>query len=337
MRAGRYFRRSAGFVLPVTVVMLALVSVGIVLMSHRSDETRALVIAARDEQRAMLAVEQTRAEALFLSSVLHRRGDSLGTIHLDGRFYRSESGALVRYQDAGSLFNLRRARRDELVQLLNAVGFTNATQIDELADRLLDYTDTDDLQHINGAERPDYLQAKLPAPRNERLAAPTELQRLLGWRELPEVPRRALLAQIYVGPQRTVNRYTVTAPVLAAVSGLDPAAASELVAQRLPGMPLRIESVLAMTGGSYLAEGRYITVPSSTLLVTICVPGMAWCQHMAVTSSGESPHGPWHVDYSYRMTRDVALPAAKDVEALPNQLPDKPPPPLYSPFSNSLP
>jgi len=330
-------KRQQGFVLPVTVIMLALVSVGIALMSHRSDETRALVIEAREEQKAIQQVDSARAEALYLSSALHRRGDSLGTIKLDGRFYRTESGALVSYQDGGALFNLRRARRDELVRLMLAVGFTDGTQIDQLADRLLDYTDTDDLQRLNGAESPDYLAAKLPAPRNERLATASELERLLGWKDLPEAPRQALLDQVYVGPQRTVNRYTVTAPVLAAISGLDPAAAQAAIDQRMAGTPLRIESVLAQTGGSYLAEGRYIIVPSSTLLLRICVPGRAWCQHLGLTSTGDSRNGPWHVDYSYRLSRSKPLPAVKELEALPNLLPDKPPPPLYSPLANTLP
>ncbi|WP_269631613.1 general secretion pathway protein GspK [Pelomonas sp. BJYL3] len=330
-------KQDQGFVLPVTVIMLALVSVGIALMSHRSDETRALVIEAREEQKAVQLVERTRAEALYLSSALYRRLDSLGTIKLDGRFYRTEDGVMVSYQDGGSLFNLRRARRDELLHLFQAVGFTDGLQMDQLADRLLDYTDTDDLQHINGAERPDYQQARMPVPRNERLATPSELQRLLGWKDLPEGPRQALLDHVYIGPQRTVNRYTVTAPVLSAISGMDPAAAQQLVDQRIPGTPVRIESAISQTGGSYLAEGRYIIVPSSTLLVRICVPGRAWCQHLSMTSTGESPNGPWHADYGYRLPRTKDLPPAKDVEALPNQLPDKPPPPLYSPFANSLP
>ena len=84
--------------------------------------------------------------------------------------------------------------------------------------------------------------------------------------------------------------------------------------------------------GSYLAEGRYITVPSIGLLIKMCPPKVAWCQHLAVTSSGESAHGPWHVDYSYRLPRTQALPDMRRIESLPDQLPDKAPPPLYSPF-----
>ena len=99
--------RSAGrgFVLPVTVMLLALISVGVALMSHRSDQIRALVTASRDEQQAAAAAGDALAQALFLGSTLIRRGSRLGDIEIDGRWYRRPDGSYVSYQDAAGLFN----------------------------------------------------------------------------------------------------------------------------------------------------------------------------------------------------------------------------------------
>lgn len=326
---------SRGFVLPITVLILALVSVGLALMSHRSEDMRRLVLAAQDERDAAAMVEDAGAEALFLSSALYRRQDRLGSIRLDGRVYRSASGALVSYTDAGALLSLRRVPRQELYGLLRALGLTDLRQIERLTDVLLDYIDKDDLLQLNGAEAPEYALAKLPPPRNERLLSPTELRRLIAWRDLPPDFWERLLEHVHVGAQRTVNRHTVKGPVLAAISGLEPSVAADLVAARQPGTMLSIESLPSIAAGSYLAEGRYINVPSISLLLKICPPMVAWCQHMALTTSGESAHAPWHIDYSYRLPRTKALPKMSTIEALPDQLPDKPPPPLYSPFGQN--
>ncbi len=325
-------RPSKGFILPITVMILALVSVGLSLMAQRSEDLRTLIISAQAEKDAAAMVSDATAEALFLSSAMYRRKDSLDRIHLDGRFYRSSSGALVSYKDAGALLSLRRVTREEIQGLLLALGLHNNSQRERLADVLLDYTDADDLLQLNGAESAEYVAAKLPPPRNGRLLTPTELKRLLGWRDLPEEFWSRLLDHVHVGSQRTLNRHTVDGPVLSAASGLEPTVAAALVGARQPGTMLGIESLPTVVNGSYLAAGRYISVPSITLLLKICPPNVSWCQHLAVTTSGESAHAPWHIDYSYRLQRTRDLPEINTVEALPDQLPDTPPPPLYSPF-----
>jgi type II secretory pathway component PulK len=324
-------RQRRGFILPVTVIILALVSVGLTMMAHRSDDLRRLVNTISAEDEAARQVSDAEAEALYLSSVLYRRTDTLGSIRLDGREYLSRSGAVVSYTDAGALLSLRRASLSEISRLLAAVGVTDSAQIDTLTDVLLDYMDKDDLPRLNGAESGEYAAAGLPPPRNERLLTPSELRRLLGWRDLPQDVWDRLLASVHVGSQRTVNRYTVKAAPLAAISGVEPEVAQQLVRDRVPGNMVGIE-YSADSMGSYLAESRYITVPSITLLVRICSPQVQWCQHLALTTSGESAFSPWHIDYSYRLPRNHALPDTQKLTALPDQLPDKAPPPLYSPF-----
>ena len=320
-----------GFVLPVTVILLALISVGVALMSHRSDQLRALVNASRQEQQASVAVQNTLAQALYLTSTLYRRGSRLGDIELDGRHYRTANGTYVQYQDSAGLFNLRRGSATELVGLLQALG-VDAGKAVTLADTLLDYIDADSLVRINGAEAADYSNAKLPPPRNAPLLMATELQRMPGWRELDPTTVRAVLDHVTIGTLNFVNRYTVKAPVLAAIGGTDIELARELLAQRAPGTALAIESLPNVARGSFLAAGRYITLPSLTTLITICPPSVAWCQHTSLTATADGGEAPWHIAYSIRQMRTAPLPPANQVAALPDQPPKQAPPPLITPF-----
>ncbi|MGM9484153.1 hypothetical protein ACS5PN_23370 [Roseateles sp. NT4] len=327
---------SRGFVLPVTVAILALISVGIAMMAHRSDELRRLVLTIEADRIATRQVAEASADALFLSGALYRRGDSMGSIKLDGRPYLSRSGAVVHYTDAGALLGLRRASRLEIYQLLVALGLTDLGQVDRLTDALLDYTDKDDLQRLNGAEAPEYFAAKLPPPRNGRLLTPAELHRLVGWRDLPQDFLERFVAHVHTGPLGTVNRYTVRGPVLSAISGLDPTVADELVKARPPGTFLNTDALPTLAETSMFAMGRYITLPSNEVLVTICPSGVDWCQQLSVSSTGESAFTPLHTNYSYRLPRRQPLPDIKKLQPLPDQLPDTPPPPLWSPFSDVL-
>ena len=325
-------RSGRGFVLPVTVIMLALIAVGVALMSHRSDQLRALVNASRQEQQASVAVQNTLAQAIYLTSTLYRRGSRLGSIELDGRYYRSADGTYISYQDAGGLFNLRRASSGEVVGLLRSLGVADG-QAARLADTLLDYVDADDLVRLNGAEAADYSAAKMPPPRNAPLLMATELQRIIGWRELDPATLRLVLDNVYVGTLNAVNRYTVKAPVLAAVSGADIDTARALLALRAPGTPLAIES-LPNVVRSFLAAGRYITLPSPTTLLTICPPAVAWCQHISLTATADDGEAPWHVEYSVRQMRSTPLPPASQVAVLPDQPPKQAPAPILTPFGN---
>ncbi len=326
-------RARHGFVLPVTVILLALISVGVSLMAHRSDQLRSLVSASRQEQQASVAVQNALAQALYLTSTLYRSGGRLGDIELDGRYYRTGDGTYVRYQDAAGLLNLRRASSGELLGLLRALGIPEAKAA-RLADTLLDYTDADDLVRLNGAESADYNAAKMPPPRNAPLLMPTELQRIIDWRELDAETMRTVLDNVCVSTINAVNRYTVKAPVLAAVSGADIDMARALLALRAPGTPLAVESLPNVARGSFLSAGRYITLPSTTTLLTVCPPSVAWCQHISLTATADDGQAPWHVDYSVRQMRPAPLPPVKEVAALPDQPPKQSPAPIITPFGN---
>ncbi len=333
VRATRLMHSGRGFVLPVTVILLALIAVGVALMAHRSDQLRSLVNASRQEQQTSAAVQKALAQALYVTSTLYRRGSRLGDIELDGRYYRTADGTYISYQDAGGLFNLQGASYSELVGLLVALGVAQGKAA-MLADTLLDYTDSDSLVRVNGAEAPEYAAVKMPPPRNASLLMASELQRIVGWRDLDAATMRALLDNVYVGTLNVVNRHTVKVPALAAISGAEISAARDLLLQRPLGMPLAIESLPNVANGSFFSAGRYITLPLTTTLLTICPHLVAWCQHISLTATADGGEAPWHVDFSQRRMRAQALPPISQVAELPDQPPKQPPPPLITPFGN---
>ena len=80
--------------------------------------------------------------------------------------------------------------------------------------------------------------------------------------------------------------------------------------QGVPGTALAIESLPNIAHGSYLSASRYITLPSVTLLFTVCPPLVAWCQHTSLTATADEGETPWHVDYSVRKMRTAPLPVS---------------------------
>ena len=331
MRRNLLLRHDRGFVLPVTVMLLALISAGVVLMAHRTDQLRQLVTASNEEQAAEAAVQAALAQAQYLAATMFRRGSRLGDIELDGRYYRGAGGAYVSYQDAGGLFNLKGASEIELTRLLTALGIKD-DKAAVLTDTLLDYTDADNLVRVNGAEEADYAAAKMPPPRNAPLLMANELQRIYGWRDLEPAMMRSVLDNVYVGPTSVVNRYTVRMPALAAITGADEPAIRDLLQQRAADQPANIESLPSVARGSFLLASRFVTLPSATTIVTVCPPKVAWCQRIGLTATPDSSPAPWHIDFSIRQMRSAPLPPAAQLQPLPDQPPKEPPPALWTIF-----
>ncbi len=330
---GRRRQRAAGFVLPVTILTLAIVAVGVAVMSHRSDQLRALVLASRQEQQAGSEVQNTVAQIQYLVGTMYRRGSRLGLIELDGRWYRTLGGTTVRFQDAAGLMSLRRATEPDLTALLTVLKLP-PDRIPALVDSLLDYADADSLRRLNGAEAPAYAEAHLPPPRNAPLVTPMELRRILHWRDLDEAMLQRVIGNTSIANIGTVNRHTVSAPVLAALGGTDLSTARTLLALRPDGAPVAIESLPNLAGGSFLAAGRFMTLPSPSTQVTICPASVSWCQALSLTATFDLGEGPWHVEYSVRLMRTEPLPRADEVAMLPAAAPTEAPAPIRSPFGN---
>jgi general secretion pathway protein K len=127
-------------------------------------------------------------------------------------------------RDEDGLFQINRADREGLVQLLDVLGVQIGTERDEIVDAILDWRDLDDLRGLNGAE--DEFYNNLEIPYSTRGARFETLEELLMVRGItPELfygddsqPGLRDLVTVW-GNQRTPNRFTAPYPVLAATRG----------------------------------------------------------------------------------------------------------------------
>lgn len=103
-------------------------------------------------------------------------------LRVDGTVYRGMGKVRFQLQDLGGLVNLNTApapRMHRIFDLLSVPQERRAALLDALAD----YTDSDNLSRLNGAEAQDYERAKRPVPPNYLLRAPGEARAVLGWEE----------------------------------------------------------------------------------------------------------------------------------------------------------
>ncbi len=156
-------------------------------------------------------------------------GDELA---LDGRPYRGLDGARFALQDEGGLVGLNWRPGRRLRQLLGELGVP-AEKRSVLVARLRDYTDTDDLVRLNGAEAADYEDAGLPPPRNHRLRTVAELRAVLGWAEIESLwGEGGILPLASVTMNGGYNLNTSPAAALRTAQGIDEDFARRIVATR---------------------------------------------------------------------------------------------------------
>lgn len=135
-----------------------------------------------------------------------------------------------------SRINLNRAPAQVLAALVEALGAEEEAAV-SIADAIADWRDEDDLKLLNGAEDPDYEHAGRPfGAKDAPFVAVEELQQVVG--VSPEVYAR-MAPELTVDTENDqVDTTFASAAVIAAVQGIDLAAAQLLIEQRdQPAVP----------------------------------------------------------------------------------------------------
>ena len=175
-------RDERGFVLPLTLIIIALLTVlsmGISQMArHAVNDARQ----RRDFYENELALRDAAQWALYqlLAGTPKFRTVRAGRLILpiDGRPVRWQ-GITVRVQDGAGLMGLGIYRQQPFRQLLQQL--TNKTQAETIAARLGDWIDANQRTRFRGMEAADYLKAGLPMqPRNAPLRTLDELLEVPG-------------------------------------------------------------------------------------------------------------------------------------------------------------
>lgn len=248
--------RDGGFVLPMTLVVVAIIGLSLwaamsVLDGMRRDLTalaeglRLETAAQRAEARVLYAVlaeppgmlgvrvngrRISRAEELGFSEVETNQPSTGDTdafaetwIRFDGQSYRippatpTDMAVVVSIQDDAGLFDLNSVNEPAISRYLQAMGVGEG-DARELAGALADYVDTDDLKRLNGAEEPEYRQTGLPPPPNALFREAAEVWRVLGWKDGLDPAARRKVGQ------------TATAALMYSLSNINTASREALVA-----------------------------------------------------------------------------------------------------------
>ena len=245
-RAIRNPRQASGFILVATLFAIAVIAIGAAYFASRVEGLQTAAFqqqALAETEREAVSIGQTLMQAVLLNPITERglviKAAPKEPLLLDGRFYRLSDKTQIAVQDERGLISLNVNEDRQLRRFFSAVGLP-AERHDRLIDTLRDYVDIDDLKRLNGAERRDYIEAKLPPPANDFFASRDELRRIPGWRELlveleargkPGAAERFLS---YFSAHRAIAVNLNTAPrlVVQTLAGIDQARITALLDQR---------------------------------------------------------------------------------------------------------
>lgn len=324
-------RAESGFVLAVTLWLLAGITIAVALMTlwalDQVEEARIAHERVEDE----IARSGTRDTLLYFASTREltvaglptvvmsdelramRRLDEMGSLvrdpiggelRLDGTVYRGLRDVRFALQDESGLFPMVRPSDNELDSfLLNQQ--VDPEVVPRLRDALLDYIDSDELTRLNGAERREYERAHRPPPPNRRLLSPMEIGRVYGWDALPpaqlaELPER--ISPFYSG---AVNLNSMPRALLPTWVPGCPEVCDRLVQARNEAPFRSAYDVQARLGvllpGDPGVDYRFLA--DDTLRLTVWGrAGAAWRIHVRLTPLADK-RGPWSILAAYPIAR----------------------------------
>ncbi len=191
-------------------------------LRERADFTRS-ALAAKADMIYYLALAQPKSTGFALGNAM---------LLADETPYKTDKLGVMRLQDLGGLVNLNGFDRPVMERFLQSCGVL-PDQVPYLIDAVEDYTDGDDLQRINGAERDTYILAGKPPPRNAQLLSVDELWAVHGWETLQKTwasndCARALTTVTGSGGMGPSLNLATAPPMVLRAAGLDDAMVSDI-------------------------------------------------------------------------------------------------------------
>lgn len=325
-------RNQRGFVLAVTLWLLAGMAVAVALMTLWARDEVVAATVGRDAFEDEAAALTLRETILYLAATRERtraglrqgelgederavrrleefgamdktpRGDELS---LDATLYSGVGGIQFTLQDHGGQYPLLLPGDASLDALLVAAGIDPAA-VPALRDAYLDYVDADDVARLNGAEARDYARQDRPPPPNRFLLAPAEIRAIRGWDALePEVLLRleAMTQPYAAGP---LNLNAAPEPVLARVLGGECDGRCDRIRTERRRMPFVNSMDFEARTGVRLAGDPFVDYrfgPSESFVLTTWGRiGGGWRLHVRLTPLADKA-GPWTVLAAYPVPR----------------------------------
>ena len=322
---------AAGFVLAITLWLLAGITIAVGLMTLWAVDQVGQARIGHEMLEDEIAVHDTRDTLLYLASTREltlaglptgtqseatqalRRLDEFGgfkrdpigdELSLDGSPYMGVGGTTFELQDEAGLYAMVWPGPAELERFLLAHG-VDRDKIPRLRDTLLDYIDADDLNRLNGAESRDYEREKRSPPPNRRLLVPGELAQVMGWDELAPGQLSAIIEHITPYYSGAVNLNTMPPDLLPAWVAGCPETCERITSRRRQTPFHSSADLQAKVGvrlpGDDLIDYRYVAEPSLRLTLWGRT-GAAWRMHVRLTPLADQ-QGPWSILAAYPVPR----------------------------------
>lgn len=288
-------RGSRGFVLPIALAAITLVSIAVVLMQEASWARWRQARLSQEQLAADQLADTALARVAFLlaasplaarsleiseaqkSASANARGSQMFTLVLDGRSYAFPQSKDARQtfsfeiQDEAGLVNLNGPDEEAVARLLNLTGVPERSG-GKLAASLFDFTDADDLDRVNGADGSAYRAVGLNPPRNRPIDAPVQSFSALGWAGAleREQTRTFLSATTALAPRSAFNPNTAPLEALRAVLDVEESGALRVRATREKQLLLSVQEVLGVSR-SPRADLQMRAFPSRSMRVAVTV------------------------------------------------------------------
>ncbi|WP_316369358.1 general secretion pathway protein GspK [Candidatus Thiodiazotropha sp. CDECU1] len=219
MRENRKYHRQQGFALVLVLWLVALLTIVAASFStHSKVETR-LTGNAIDALHSRLLAQSgvNRAILELMVSDPQQRWNSNGQIY---QIETDQGRVSISIRNSSGLLDLNKAPRDQLVKLLALIE-DDIQEREALADRLIDWRDSDVLRYLSGAEDADYHSAGYPYGTAGRdLVSIDELAYVMGF-NADRVERLRPYITLYSNTQNVDLRYAPEVLVSLLKGGLE--------------------------------------------------------------------------------------------------------------------
>lgn len=264
----RNYSKHRGFVLAATLWLLAIMTVAAGFFAQWTQRTLELARSLQDNVQGEIDMQSTQSTLIYLfatqyytfagltvpsivtgnepnNSVVQNLPQLIdpeiggfsaapigGELGLDDRAYRGLGNARFAVQDEAGLISLNFINEPVFSRLLGFLG-VKAEERAPLIAKLDDYTDVDDLVHLNGAESYHYKERNLPPPPNRFLHNPTQVRKVLDWDNYPNLWTGNIWGEFTtVAPVPLPNFNTAPAMVLQATYNFDADSAQRFILAR---------------------------------------------------------------------------------------------------------
>jgi len=147
--------------------------------------------------------------------------------------YKAPEDITIRIYDISGKININMIKSDQLKKILAQKLGEHNKQIPELIDAWFDWTDTDNLKRLNGAEKAYYDKQKTAyQPRNGAFVDVNEVLWIKGFDKVFDESSLEAIFSIWGDRRTSVNANTATKEVLMILPGMSESLAAKIIATR---------------------------------------------------------------------------------------------------------